>query len=87
MRRYKRSKEPAKNAGIHPSVLWIWREMNHQRASQEDVAARAGISSSAMRHWRNGNNSPKIADIEAVINVLGGKLVIKRDNDDYGTPD
>jgi len=77
MKVYQRSKEPAKDMAIHPTIHWIWREMNKQRASQEDVSARSGVSSSAMRKWRNGENSPKIADIEAVINALGGKLVIK----------
>jgi transcriptional regulator with XRE-family HTH domain len=55
--------------------------MNLQRASQEDVAARAGVASSTMRKWRQGINSPKLSDIEAVINVLGGKLVIRMDDD------
>lgn len=86
MRNYKRAKEPAKGKAIHPAVRWIWRQMNLQRVSQEDVAARSGVSSSAMRHWRNGNNSPKLSDIEAVVNVLGGKIVIRID-DDHGTAD
>ena len=55
--------------------------MNHQRVSQEDVATRSGISSSTMRKWRQGVNSPKLADIEAVINTLGGKLTIRIDDD------
>ena len=84
MRRYQRSREPAKGKAIHPAVRWIWWQMNNQRASQEDVAARAGVSSSAMRHWRNGTNSPKLKDIEAVVNVLGGKIIIRVD-DDNGT--
>ena len=84
MRNYQRSKEPAKDKAVHPIVRWIWRQMNQQRASQEDVAERSGVASSTMRKWRQGINSPKLADIEAVINVLGGKLIIKVD-DDYGT--
>jgi transcriptional regulator with XRE-family HTH domain len=61
--------------------------MNHQRASQEDVATRSGIASSTMRKWRQGVNSPKLADIEAVINVLGGRLVIRMDDDGVRTTD
>jgi transcriptional regulator with XRE-family HTH domain len=64
----------------------MWREMNRQRASQEDVAVRSGIASSTMRKWRQGVNSPKLADIEAVINTLGGKIIVKVD-DDIGTSD
>jgi transcriptional regulator with XRE-family HTH domain len=61
--------------------------MNHQRASQEDVATRSGIASSTMRKWRQGVNSPKLADIEAVINVLGGRLVIRMGDDGIRTTD
>ena len=84
MRNYQRAKEPAKGKAVHPAVRWIWRQMNQQKASQEDVAERSGVASSTMRKWRQGINSPKLADIEAVINVLGGKLIIKVD-DDNGT--
>lgn len=82
MKRYQRSKEPAPNMAVHPIVRWIWHEMNRQRASQEDVAKRAGISSSAMRKWRQGINSPKLSDIEAVVNVLGSEIVVRYKRDD-----
>lgn len=82
MKQYQRSKEPASNMGVHPIVRWIWREMNRQRASQEDVAKRAGISSSAMRKWRQGINSPKLSDIEAVVNVLGSEITVRYKRDD-----
>lgn len=79
---YRKSKVPGLQApregvAIHPLVRWIWREMNRQQVSQEDVAKRSGVSSSAMRKWRTGVRSPKVVDIEAVVNVLGGKLVVK----------
>jgi transcriptional regulator with XRE-family HTH domain len=67
-------------------VTWIWQQMNKQRASQEDVAERAGIASSTMRKWRRGISSPKLTDIEAVVNTLGGKIIIRID-DDHGTAD
>lgn len=88
MRQYQRSKvppkrealkPPANDRGVHPIVRWIWLEMNHQHASQEDVAERAGVSSSAMRKWRQGINSPKLVDIEAVVNALGYSIQIKGD--------
>lgn len=86
MKQYQRSKIPAKRERlkppatdkfVHPLVRWIWLEINHQHASQEDVALRSGVSSSAMRKWRQGINSPKLADIEAVVNALGYKLEVK----------
>jgi len=81
MKQYQRTKEPAMDRAVHPAVRWIWRQMNLQRASQEDVAHRSGVASSTMRKWRQGINSPKLSDIEAVINVLGGKLVIRMQDD------
>lgn len=82
MKAFQRAKEPVKGKAIHPSVRWVWRQMNAQRASQQDIALRSGVSSSAMRKWRDGINAPKLADIEAVINALGGKLVIRMNEDD-----
>jgi len=57
----------------------MWNEINEQRTSQEDIAERSGITSSAMRKWRTGQQAPTLAAIEAVINALGYKLVIKED--------
>lgn len=76
---YQKSKVPPKvvdGMAVHPLVRWIWKEMNRQRVSQEDVAKRSGVSSSAMRKWRTGVRSPKVVDLEAVINVLGGKIKV-----------
>lgn len=69
-------KPPAEGKSVHPAVRWLWLEMNRQCASQEDVAKRAGVSSSAMRKWRQGVTTPKLRDIEAVINAMGYKLTI-----------
>ncbi len=86
MRQYQQSRVPAKkkdpldNMGVHPMIRWIWSEMNRQCASQEDVAKRAGVSSSAMRKWRNGVRSPRLVEIEAVVNALGGTLKIRGDS-------
>ena len=94
MKQYQRSKVPPRpeklkapvsNMAVHPFVWWVWNEINRQRTSQEDVATRAGVSSSLMRKWRRGVNSPRLNDIEAVINVLGGKLVIRSEDHDNGT--
>jgi len=86
MKAYQRAKEPAKGKAVHRFVRWIWQQTNMQRASQEDIAQRSGVSSSAMRKWRTGENNPKLSDIEAVINALGGKLVIRMNDDDIDSP-
>jgi transcriptional regulator with XRE-family HTH domain len=77
MRNYQKQKEPRKGMAVHPLVRWMWKQMNKQLASQEDVAKRSGVSSSAMRKWRVGVRSPRIMELEAVINALGYKLTVK----------
>lgn len=77
MRNYQKQKEPRKGMAVHPLIRWMWKQMNTQRASQEDVAKRSGVSSSAMRKWRVGVRSPRIMELEAVINALGYKLTVK----------
>jgi transcriptional regulator with XRE-family HTH domain len=77
MRNYQKQKEPRKGMAVHPLVRWMWKQMNKQLASQEDVAKRSGVSSSAMRKWRVGVRSPRVMELEAVINALGYKLTVK----------
>lgn len=76
---YQKSKVPPKvvdGMAVHPLVRWVWKEINRQCTSQELVAKRAGVSSSTMRKWRIGVRSPRVAELEAVINVLGGKIKV-----------
>jgi transcriptional regulator with XRE-family HTH domain len=75
MKQYQRSKVPA-GPGVHPLVNRLWQEMNDQCASQEDVAKRAGVSSSTMRKWRKGERSPRLYDLEACLNVLGLEITV-----------
>lgn len=63
--------------GVHPLVKFVWRKINEDMWTQEELAARSGVSSSAMRKWRRGDRNPQIRDLEAVINALGYRLVLK----------
>lgn len=76
MRKYQRQIIP-EGRGVHPFVRWIWRRVNADNWSQEDLADRSGVSASAMRKWRIGQRNPRISELEAVINALGYRLVIK----------
>lgn len=80
MRRYKIQNAP--HPGAHPLVKLMWQEMHAQRASQMDVSERSGVSAGAMRKWRFGQRgSPRLWDIEAVLNTLGYDLIARRRND------
>ena len=76
MRKYQRQIIP-NGKGIHPFVRWVWRRINADNWSQEDLAKRAGVTSSAMRKWRRGERNPRISEWEAVINGLRYRLLIK----------
>ncbi len=81
MRNYQKQKIPPKKTAdgmaIHPIVRWIWDQINFQQASQEDVAKRSGVSSSAMRKWRDGVRSPRLMELEAVVNALGFRIKVE----------
>ena len=63
--------------GVHPFVRWIWNRMNVDEWEQELLAKRAGVTSSTMRKWRRGERNPRISELEAVINAMGFRLVIR----------
>lgn len=75
MRQYQPQKVPD-GRGVHPFVRWIWKRVNLDEWSQEDLAKRSGVSSSAMRKWRRGERNPRIGELEAVINAMGYRLKI-----------
>lgn len=81
-RKYQRSKTPPKKPppdglAVNPLTRWIWLRINEDEWSQEDLAKRAGVSSSAMRKWRNGVRSPRLSEIEAVVNALGFRIKLE----------
>ena len=82
MRKYQKSKAPRKGMAVHPLIHWMWNEMNNQRASQLDVADRAGVSASAMRKWRTGARSPRMLEFDAVAQALGYEVTIRRLKDE-----
>lgn len=80
MRQYQRQIIPD-GRGVHPFVRWIWRRINIDEWSQEDLAKKAGVSSSAMRKWRKGERNPRISELEAVVNAMGYRLKIVEGED------
>jgi len=53
-----------------PQVRWIYEEINRQGRPALPLLRRAGISEDALRSWRKPV-SPRLADLEALANVLG----------------
>lgn len=76
MRLYRRQRRaPASNT--HPFVKRMSAEMTRQRATLTDVAERSGVAYKTIVNWRSGVSTPKLADIEAVFNVLGYGFHVK----------
>ena len=64
----------------HPLVQRLYIEYRESRRQMNDIAAHAGVSEHAIRHWFQGS-SPSLALYEAVLNALGWKLiVVKKDH-------
>ena len=59
------------DTGIHPVIRWVWMQINHGNMTHKQVAEASGIGANTMRKWFRGESSPKLADIEAVVNALG----------------
>ena len=67
-----------KKGDCHPFVREIFRRLNYEEASQQQIEKRSGINSSTFRKWRK-TRAPGLNEIEAVINALGGRLLIRWD--------
>lgn len=76
MRQYQRQIVP-EGRGVHPIIRWIWKRVNQDEWSQEDLARKSGVASSTLRKWRRGERNPRISELEAVVNTLGYRIVLK----------
>ena len=63
---------------IHPMIRWIHQQVMERKITYEKLAAMSGIGANTIRYWRNNDSTPKITDLEAVVNALGGSIVIVR---------
>lgn len=70
-------KDPNTEVWIHPMVIWMWDRIRNSGMTQEKISYASGVGTSTMRKWLRGQSSPRLEDIEAVINALGGVLVAK----------
>lgn len=56
---------------VHPVVRLVFDELVKQNLSKAILAERSGIGASTLGHWKAGKTSPRLSDLEAVLNVLG----------------
>ena len=60
----------------HPLVRELWKGMNYNRITIRDVAERAGVAEKTVKSWRT-QRSPNLTNLDACLNVLGLKLIVK----------
>lgn len=62
----------------HSFVRQLWHRIAVEQTNAEEVAKRAGVHPTTIRAWRT-KRAPRLPDIEAVIQALGGRIVIRWD--------
>lgn len=65
---------------MHPIVQRIFQEMLTQQVTYSDLADRAGITRETISAWRT-RNSPSLANVVAVLGVLGYELEVVETRD------
>lgn len=63
--------------GVHPFVKFL---DEHRTMTLTLLGEKAGIDYKSINRWRLKGHPPRLADIEAVLNVLGYDLVLVKRN-------
>lgn len=63
--------------GINPLIRWVWQEIKNSGRTHAEIARLSGVGANTMRKWFRGESAPKLDDIEAVVNVLRGKIEVR----------
>lgn len=69
-------RKPARYA--HPLVAVLMRESKRQGRGYEDLAKEAGVAPNTIYGWRRQGRIPNLANIDAVLTVLGYRLTIEK---------
>lgn len=67
-------------AGAHPAVRRLFAEMARQQCGVLEMAERSGVNKNTLKDWRT-RTMPRVADLEACLNVVGLRLVVRVQED------
>ncbi len=59
----------------HPLMRSMWQAIHQRGITYRELSRLSGVDTHTIRNWRNGT-SPTIANLEAVLNVVGFKLAV-----------
>ncbi len=61
---------------VHPLVRQLFTAMNARHVNKRWMAKKAGVNYTSMGDWQYRGYRPRLANIEACLNVLGYELAI-----------
>lgn len=64
----------------HPFVREIFKRINIEMMTHRELEKRSGVYAASFKRWRDGS-LPTLPMIEAVINALGGRMIVRWDDD------
>lgn len=77
-RRRRRGRARSIPKGCSPVLRQLFAAVDAEfLGNMEEVAKRAGVAKDTVSQWRRGIYSPKLQNVEAVLDVLGYKLTIR----------
>lgn len=77
MKRSKRFHRFTLPTDCHPLIIQLYHEMIKQRISPTDTEARAALSITSIKRWRQGQ-IPSLLNLQAAFNALGLELTVRK---------
>lgn len=67
--------------GLHPVLAFLRDRVRGSTLSLEAISAAAGMHRRSLSRWFHARNSPKLYDLETVLNTLGYTLTVRERDD------
>ena len=64
--------------GYNPTIHRLIELVNKSKMSSSKICLKAGIGINSITGWRNNRRNPSLDNIQAVLKILGYKLVIRK---------
>lgn len=68
-------------SSAHPIIKWLFAEIHRQQCEMKELSKRSGVGINTMKMWKH-TSVPTLDSLEAVCNVLGFEVTVKKRNDE-----